>query len=233
MQERLARGPHAALGIGPDSSGDEVRTAFLQLTKQYHPARFARMANDIQRLSNEVFLAIRAAHDSLAKGKTRASGGMQTVRAPSQPPNPAAPLPRVGPTPVRPARMPLSNDSSQTMKSPTPPSGVRVVQGGRPPASGAGRTPAPALIGQADLAPVLDLLQKQQWVQARTQLHQLAARDPASKKVKALMHYARGREAQLDRRVDDARVELQDALALDPDLQLAKTALTELFTRRK
>ena len=47
------------------------------------------------------------------------------------------------------------------------------------------------------------------------------------------MCYARGREAQLDRRLDDARVELQDALDLDPELQLAKTALTELFTRRK
>ena len=47
------------------------------------------------------------------------------------------------------------------------------------------------------------------------------------------MAYARGREAQFDRRVDDARVELQDALELDPDLQPAKTALTELFTRRK
>jgi hypothetical protein len=47
------------------------------------------------------------------------------------------------------------------------------------------------------------------------------------------MSYARGREAQVGGRVDDARVELQDALELDPELQLAKTALTELFTRRK
>ena len=83
-----------------------------------------------------------------------------------------------------------------------------------------------------DEAAVLDLLQRQQWDQARSALHQLSARDPHSKRVRALEAYARGREAQLDRRFDDARVELQDALELDPDLQVAKTALTELFTRR-
>jgi len=78
-----------------------------------------------------------------------------------------------------------------------------------------------------------DDVQRQQWDQARSALHQLLARDPSSKKIRALECYARGREAQLDRRLDDARVELQDALDLDPDLQVAKTALTELFTRRK
>jgi Tfp pilus assembly protein PilF len=83
-----------------------------------------------------------------------------------------------------------------------------------------------------DEAVVVDLLQRQQWDQARTVLHQLLARDPNAKRVRALLCYARGREAQLERRLDDARVELQEALGLDPDLQLAKTALTELFTRR-
>jgi uncharacterized protein involved in exopolysaccharide biosynthesis len=84
-----------------------------------------------------------------------------------------------------------------------------------------------------DEAAVIDLIQRQQWDQARSALHQLSARDPSSKRIRALECYARGREAQLDRRLDDARVELQDALDLDPDLQVAKTALTELFTRRK
>jgi Flp pilus assembly protein TadD len=103
-----------------------------------------------------------------------------------------------------------------------------------------GRTPgvarpagSAAPITAQDEAAVVDLLQRQQWNQARSALHQLSARDPGSKRIRALECYARGREAQLDRRLDDARVELQDALDLDPDLQLAKTALTELFTRRK
>jgi len=90
-----------------------------------------------------------------------------------------------------------------------------------------------ALVTGRDETSVLDLLQRQQWDQARSALHQLSAGDPSSKRIRALMCYARGREAQLSGLVDDARVELQDALDLDPDLQLAKTALTELFTRRK
>jgi hypothetical protein len=92
---------------------------------------------------------------------------------------------------------------------------------------------APAPAPAPSEASVLDLLQRQQWDPARSALHQMLARDPNSKRVRALMAYARGREAQLDRRVDDARVELHDALDLDPSLELAKAALTELFTRRR
>ena len=90
-----------------------------------------------------------------------------------------------------------------------------------------------ALVTGRDETSVLDLLQRQQWDQARSVLTQLSARDPSSKRVRALVCYARGRQAQLERRLDDARVELQDALDLDPELQVAKAALTELFTRRK
>jgi hypothetical protein len=112
----------------------------------------------------------------------------------------------------------------------TRPSGSQPVSRPPLPVRQTGGHPA---VPAVDEATVLELLQRQQWDHARSALHQLSARDPASKRIRALMSYARGREAQLDRRVDDARVELQDALDLDPELQLAKTALTELFTRRK
>ncbi len=67
MQLRISDGPYAALGIPVTASVDEVRSAFLALTKQFHPARFARMAPDVHRLSNEVFIGIKAAHDQLVK----------------------------------------------------------------------------------------------------------------------------------------------------------------------
>ena len=63
MQDQLARDPASALGLGAGAAPDEVRAAFLHLTKQFHPVRFGRMALDIQKLSNEVFLALRAAHE--------------------------------------------------------------------------------------------------------------------------------------------------------------------------
>ncbi len=246
MQERLARSPIAALGLTAGSTPEDARAAFLQLTKHFHPVRFGRMATDIQRLANEVFLSLRAAHDSVAR----------TLRRPTSPIPPApagTPVgaPASGPAngrgqalPARAAR-PRSHDTGERQVVPssvptTPASGPRPAVA-RPAAPAPASRPPGAVrpIGIAppvtarDEAAVLDLLQRQQWDQARTTLHQLLARDPSSKRIRALEAYARGREAQLDRRLDDARVELQDALELDPDLQAAKTALTELFTRRR
>ncbi|HEX3757888.1 MAG TPA: hypothetical protein VHW23_04255 [Kofleriaceae bacterium] len=203
------------------------------------------MAVDIQRLANEVFLALRAAHDSVAKTLRRQTGPIAmpgpALLAPAAPANG-----RGQALPPRAARPPGTHDSGERPVVPsTPASGPRPVVA-RPatapapaPVAPAGRAPMAARPGSVppttarDEAVVLDLLQRQQWDQARTALHQLSARDPGSKRIRALEAYARGREAQLDRRLDDARVELQDALELDPDLQVAKTALTELFTRRR
>lgn len=233
MQERLTRGPIAALGLTASSTPEEARSAFLQLTKVFHPVRFGRMASDIQKQANEVFLALRAAHDTVAKTLRRpgatahstspppaaAGNGRTTQTLPSRAARPADATER----PVAPATAPgtgprpVVGRSAATPAAPPRPTGPRSV-GSAAPATEAG---------------VLDLLQRQQWDQARSALHQLLARDPNSKRIRALECYARGREAQLDRRLDDARVELQDALELDPDLQVAKTALTELFTRRK
>ena len=284
MQERLTGDPLAALGISSSASAEDVRAAFLELTKQYHPVRFGRMAADIQKLSNEVFLALRAAHDTAAKNLRRRSGPIPTTRAPtpSAPTSTASSGPIPGPNAAPSAAVPLPNgprpqpgrivqqpppklarpnaasergerspgrsegdtgERPPTPDVPPPPAGAKpplrpvgaqptgpAPMRAAPPRAGAG---AAAAAAPRDEAGVLDLLQRQQWDQAKTALHQLSARDPGSKRFRALMCYARGREAQLSGLVDDARVELQDALELDPELHLAKTALTELFTRRK
>lgn len=278
MQARLARDPSSALGLPPNANAEDLRAAFLELTKQFHPVRFGRMAIDIQKLSNEVFLALRAAHDSLAKTLKRKTGPMTVPRtSPASQPSPSMPssMPPAAAPPrsaagvpvaissspasgavVRPVRPAGVNDTGErpVLPSPTPSSGSKIVprtissqgiggHGAGPASRPLGARPgAPAATSRPSAqaptvalteAAILDLLSRQQWDQARTALHQLAARDPGSKRVRALSAYARGREAQLDGRVDDARVELQDALDLEPELSPAKTALTELFTRRK
>lgn len=267
MQQRLARDPVSALGLPAHATADDVRTAFLELTKTYHPVRFGRMASDIQKLSNEVFLALRAAHDALAKAKRRQTGPISMPATPAPPIaargsspgpaqlpplspaiQPAPPSSRAGsaviPRPVRTASSDSAERAALSTPAPATAAGARAVQ--RPAAPAVARTissnPANPVTGPRSASPpaaprdeagVLDLLSRQQWDQARTALHQLSARDPNSRRLRALACYARGREAQLEGRVDDARVELHDALDLDPDLPLAKTALTELFTRRK
>jgi hypothetical protein len=246
MQERLARGPIVALGLTSSSTPEDARAAFLQLTKHYHPVRFGRMAADVQKLANEVFLSLRAAHDSVMKSLRRPTGPILPAPAPATPAAPAS-----GPASTRGQALPfrvVRPPSHDTGERPLVPVASPGVAPGVPPVPASGPRPgaprpaAPAAPGARapsavrptgsappatarDEAAVLDLLQRQQWDQARTALHQLSARDPSSKRIRALEAYARGREAQLDRRLDDARVELQDALELDPDLQVAKTAL--------
>ncbi|MGE0870986.1 MAG: hypothetical protein AB7P03_20645 [Kofleriaceae bacterium] len=274
MLERLNRGPQEALGVSFEATQADIRSAFLGLTKQYHPARFARMSSDVQRLANEVFLALRIAHDQLMrpapKGPSRTASPLRP--RPSQPPPNvrAGTSPGISPGTVPPPNKPASGElprssaidraarsSSRPPPEPVRPGSSSVDRVGRtsrppepaPPADASGRftprgptatptgpTPtAPPPPGAADreLATVLEQLQRGQFEPAQRTLAALAARSPGSAKYKALIAYSKGREAQLARRVDEARVELQQALQLDPDLQLAKTALAELFTRRK
>ena len=330
MQERLSRDPYSALGLIPSATPADIRNGFLARTKEFHPARFARMSPDIQRLANEVFLQLRAAHDIIAKPTTiprtptpsalrpqgvtavrsAGSGATPTVRPPTGGPTPLAassssmpptgvarppttPTPAIrpgsnvaparpspapgqpygggptqplrGPSPQQPATQPqrtTDNAVTQPLRTDhvatqpirtdgraparpgpaanatTPATGVPVRRAGSPPLAGAPpqTAPTPGRIVQPhdpQLAPILELIAQQQLAAARVALETLCTRNPQSLKYRALLCFARGREAQLAQRIDEARVELQDALQLDPDLQLAKTALAELFTRRR
>ncbi len=291
MQERLAGDPYVALGVAPTASAAEIRSAFLELTKTYHPARFGYMSPEVQRLSNEVFLSLRAAHDWIirparaaaaaradrsgsypaarsdrgsgpfpavaAAGRSDRSGvfpatpaarsdrsgvfpavaAPQSDRSGAYPAAPAASAASGAPTRTTPMRLPSPPlaPAAERLRALTPPAGVRAgamrAPGAPAPASPGPRPPP----GGADreLAGVLEHLQHGQWEAARQALAALAARAPDVPRYRALLAYARGREAQLAHRLDEARVELQDALQIDPELQLAKTALAELFTRRK
>jgi hypothetical protein len=266
MMERLADGPYAALGIPTHATDRDIRSAFLQLTKKYHPARFGRLSTETQRMSNEVFLALRAAHDSIAKPRTR--GGPpanQPIRGTAQmpavprPPSgnspavqmppgraPTGQQPAVPKPPVKPATGPQPAVAQGTqrpsspagIRPPTPPAGAKptqplpVVQPRTPAASNNATASGgiPAL--DRELVPIYELLKQKQWEKARRQLEALVARtnDP---KHQALVHYTNGREAQLggDRR--GAQIELELAIKADPELQLARSALTELFPPRK
>lgn len=279
MLERITRGPHEALGIPGDAEPAEVRAAFLELTKTYHPARFARREPDTQKLATEVFLALRAAHDSLARpARTSAnhSGGFPIVQPPqarsgqsgAMPPirqSSTGAMPPLRPTGSRPAtapRLPTSSgpvtrstgsqatqplraarpgedlDRPQRLPSASPPPPVH----GQTAPRSSHRTSPPALarpsgaqppLGRPGADSAIELMNHGQWDQARAMLEALAAKEPDAPKYRALLAYARGREAQLEHRLDEARIELMTALQIDPELQLAKTALGELFTRRK
>lgn len=331
MQFRISQGPHAALGVPEGAALEQVRSAFLALTKQFHPARFGRLSIEIQRLSNEVFLGIKSAHDVLAKalgGGRRASmqsGGMPVIQAeisghtaqtrpsgaipvqtrqtssipvqtrqtssipvqtrqtssipvqarPSAPPSfargtdrpsgptiprtttPIQPSPTTTPiqpsrtmTPIQPGRTttpplgtPVQRPSTPPVMRPATPTGSRPgTPPGRPPTAsqalnpdtvrGAGAPREPAFDERAALRESLMLVNDESWAAARQALSTLAARVPQSKNYRALLSYVRGREAEAAGRADEAALEYQRALELDPGLAMAKQALADVQRRR-
>jgi hypothetical protein len=334
MQMRISMGPNAALSVAETATAEQVRAAFLDLTKQFHPARFGRMAGDIQRLANEVFLGIKAAHDHLMKnlgttgrfppagrpstgvpiagpgsgGTVRGTGlvrpstplGRGTDRPGTRPSNPQIPTPPMGiprtttplttpvggtragtppgapraPTP--PAGVPLQRPSAPSIdtgeRRPTPPSGIPAqsrptspsgipqrpsspMQTARPSTPQVQRTPPPDLNPptirysgvqpaaqssgssgslprmtdeDAEVRHAMSLLSSKEWSAARLAFHALAAKFPQTRQYRALLCYSRGRETQASGRPDDALMEFQRALQLDPDLQIAKDAIREV-----
>jgi len=275
--------------LGLEEAGatvETVRAAFLALTKQFHPARFGRMSAPIQRLSNEVFLGIKGAHDQLMKslgspprGSTmQSSGGMPVLtaegtnrtqsrlgspppRAASPPataqtrpttPNPAIPRtltptkPGLAIPPATRPGTPPPRPGTPPQQRPTTPQSERSSTQRIPPVTAPNDPPttrgtgewqqlqrtAPAFDERVELQQVLDALGQKNWGAAKALLNGLAARVPASKQYRALLAYTRGREAQTAGRGEDAVMEFQRALQLDPDLQQAKSAMAELLRRR-
>lgn len=283
MQARISQGPYAALGIAETANADEVRAAFLALTKTFHPARFGRLAIDVQRLANEVFLGIKSAHDQLMRqlgnGKRNAmqSGGMHVItdakvsgaipvfrpgtpsparpgtpplargteRPSERPSTPSQPIVSRTATPVQPARTstpalgtPITRPTTPGMRAATPTGTRPPTPPARPPTPSSALNPdtvrgvaparEPAFDERAVLREALMQLNEQSWSAARQTLSNLAAKVPQSKNYRALLGYARGREAQAAGRSDEAALEFQRALELDPQLAMAKQALAEV-----
>jgi hypothetical protein len=146
MQERLARGPHDALGIGSGAEPEQIRSAFLELTKQYHPQKFGRMSTELQRLSNEIFLGLKSAHDQLVKAlgpspRVDRSSQMPPFRVAGSGPNQAigtqpqqvvtaaqAQAVRNQPAAAQPAQRPTPT-STATARPPSPQQGTRPAPG--------------------------------------------------------------------------------------------------------
>jgi curved DNA-binding protein CbpA len=104
--------PFLVLGVGYETTDADVRAAFGELTKRYHPDRFARyQSSQLRSLAAEIFILIRDAYRKLADDKSRAQ-----VLATLKPQNK---FPRaVTPPPVPP---PPPSASGQIPRVKTPP----------------------------------------------------------------------------------------------------------------
>ncbi len=124
---RLADAPHTILGVAADAAPDVRRAAFLQLTKRFHPMRFARFSPDVVRQANEVFLTIKRAYDQMSAPPKVAHGtGSIPARPAGSAPPPASrqsspAIPRPGtPPPVDPPTQPPKRPSEPFPRVVTP-----------------------------------------------------------------------------------------------------------------
>jgi tetratricopeptide (TPR) repeat protein len=108
-----AMNPFQVLGVPYDAEDQSVRLAFVELSKRYHPDRFARFESERGRaLASEVFMAVRDAYrrigDPRGRALVRAQIGNRTTRRDATPIF-GVPVARVS-TPVQGVRLPPSGE---------------------------------------------------------------------------------------------------------------------------
>jgi hypothetical protein len=105
--------PFLVLGVGYETTDADVRAAFGELTKRYHPDRFARYQSvKLRQIAAEIFILIRDAYRRLADEKSRQQvvatmGNRVPTRAQTQPrvSGGHTPLPPTPPPPRKSADM--------------------------------------------------------------------------------------------------------------------------------
>ncbi|HTR54886.1 MAG TPA: DnaJ domain-containing protein [Kofleriaceae bacterium] len=95
--------PFLVLGVGYETTDADVRAAFGELTKRYHPDRFARyQSQKLRQIAAEIFILIRDAYRKLIDDKSRAVvlAGIAPKQLPRAASDPGTPRPRVA-TPAK------------------------------------------------------------------------------------------------------------------------------------
>ncbi len=68
---RHTKSPHEILGVSPDATREEIRTAYLSLAKQYHPDRVSHLGKEFQELAEKRFKEIQQAYSTLSPNTSR------------------------------------------------------------------------------------------------------------------------------------------------------------------
>jgi hypothetical protein len=213
--------PAQALGLAHDASASEVRARFLALVKVYHPNRFARRPADVLKLANEVFLALRRAHQRL--GEKPGAG----ERGPEQGVLAAAPAARAAELspPSQPRLDVEAALAARRRRVRSQP--IRSSLGSAPP-------PSPTASEAMERARRREEEQRQRFDEAvadvqrgrlpsaRAALRALVAESPAARHYRAYLHYVTGRMHEMAGRASEAVVEYDRALGFDPDLEPAR-----------
>lgn len=78
----MAKNPYEVLGVSPNASNDEVKKAYRQLSKKYHPDSYVN--NPLADLAEEKFKEVQAAYDDIMKQRQNGYSGGYSYTGQSQ-----------------------------------------------------------------------------------------------------------------------------------------------------
>ncbi|MBR5534302.1 MAG: DnaJ domain-containing protein [Ruminiclostridium sp.] len=68
--------PYSVLGVNPSASDEEIKKAYRELVKKYHPDSYAN--NPLADLAEEKMKAVNEAYDAIVKMRTQGGGGYRS-----------------------------------------------------------------------------------------------------------------------------------------------------------
>lgn len=214
--------PFQLLQVSYDADTQQVRTAFGELSKKYHPDRFARFESfEIRELSSEVFILVRDAYRliSTSTGRSKVLAGLDLSQSVAAVKAPSATSPQ-SPPPV-----PMSVPHAPLPSVATPAS-EPVAPARSSPATG---TPPPSLEENPDkLAVGLSLIEAGNYDSARKVLTLASRRDRSDNQLKGALELVEGLLALASGDRMEAGQRFEVALDLDPANERAAREIAEM-----
>jgi len=217
--------PFQVLGIGYDTTDAAVRAAFGELTRRYHPDRFARyQSEDARHYASEIFILVRDAYRKLGgpKQRERTLHEMRGRGRGSQARGPRTTAPGGVPIVSPPAARAATNPGQAEANAPPPRATTSIPAVS--PSSGAERSEAPLSnypdaenhIDGGNLAAALDVYR----AASRT--------NPADRGARAGVELVEGLKALEQRDRLEAAQRFEAVLELDPTNERAARELAEM-----
>jgi hypothetical protein len=219
--------PFLVLGVGYEASDPEIRAAFGELTKRYHPDRFARYQSlELRQTAAEIFILIRDAYHKLGDEVARGAQLAALGRTPAAP-KPAAKLPSVPAPPPR--KTPAIGIPIIRPPTPTGPSTSPLPLTPPRPAEPARQSQALPKLGDApDPAAVEDMLDAGRYEDALAAYKLLTKKFPQDRPLRAGIELCEGLRSLANRDRLEAAQRFEAALEIDPSNERAARELAEM-----
>jgi len=233
--------PYLVLGVGYEATDADVRTAFGELTKRYHPDRFARYeSTNLRSVAAEIFILIRDAYRRLGNEAGRA----QALAAIGKPRGAASPSPaptmRAGGARIQTAQIPVLRPQTQAVKTADRTGAIRRPEQTPPPQPAIAPTqpvPIPPLAAAAAKPPPADasdaagleqLLDDGRVDEALAGFKALSKKHPQDRNLRAGIELCEGLLALNLRDRLEAAQRFETALEIDPSNERAARELADM-----